>query len=211
MYYPAKEFDVDILMFEHVNLTLLEDKTDEQLGLLLIQNLKKMEFFDYKDNNFLSLIFGPGVFPVWNKLLKTDFLKKNHLYFNEDLIWFDDLEIYYRQIFHATKMKTISERLYCWNRIVNKSLTETHFNLSDLTAYKIIRDLIIKFGVYEKVKIEFIGNKLDMYEWLLNKISQKDLEEYKKLVKIDLEEDNLSQEEIAALHPWEKNTLKFFI
>lgn len=211
MYFSAKQLDIDMLIFETVCSKLINGEKREEFGDFITRGLKKMEFFDHKNDEFLALISRSGVFPLWNKLLKVQFLKDNNIYFNENLKWLDDLEIFYKFIFHAKKIKAINACLYCWDRIENNSLITGRFNLCDLQAYTLIRSYLKDFGIYKKIKSGFLKRKLSMYNCFLKYTFPEDLDEYKNLIKLDLREDDLSPEEIAALHPWEKDTLKFFI
>ena len=62
------------------------------------------------DDRLNKLMENDISFAVWNKMFKTDFLKKNNLTFKEG-IWFEDLEFIFRAFYFANKISKVTEIL----------------------------------------------------------------------------------------------------
>lgn len=209
MYSSAKEDNLDVLIFETVSSEIRDGQLNEGVGDL--GNLHhKSGVFNCKDNDLLLTIFHTGSFPIWNKLLRTEFLKDNNLRFNENLKLVDDMEIYYRYILIADRIKVLHEPLYYWFQNDGSLLTKSWI-LDDLQVFKIIENIVKNLGQYEQFKMDLLGFKLAYWERFLRRIKEEDFCKLKRFVRPELEEANYTYEEICNLSPKQKSAYYFFI
>lgn len=94
----------------------------------------------------LSLLYPKPILPVmaWNKLIRLDFIKNNHLYFKEQLIHEDEHWIF----FVIKKMKSItfiSDRTYIHYETPNSIMTTSSITKRAECFFKIIYDYLQNF------------------------------------------------------------------
>lgn len=200
MYVEAKENNLDILIFKTVDIVLIRGELTEMHPLFEYWAiLPKSNIFDNKNQELLSVIFSPGLPPIWNKLFRLQFLKDNNLFFNENLIRSDDLEIFYRYILVADRIKVLYEPLYCWNRNSDSLLNKEFWDLVDIDLYNLIRKTLKDFGLYEKTKFDYLEAKLHYLEIFMKHTKPEDLCKFRNFLKISFKEDNLNYEEFTRL------------
>ena len=128
----------------------------------------------FKENNLIftpeeyeTLLFNIPVCPV-SKLYKTDFLRKNNIYFPEDVI-FEDNIFFYNVYFQAKKLGFIKKHCYYRRRhecSVTQNFNKNHFDIVEITNRLI--DLFIKLNKYDTLKEGIINHTFSMIkEWFL--------------------------------------------
>ena len=128
----------------------------------------------FKKNNLIfspeeyeKVLFNIPVCPV-SKIYKTDFLRKNNIYFLEDVI-FEDNVFFYNVYFNAKKLGFIKKHCYYRRRhecSVTRNFNKKHFDIVKI-ANRLI-DLFIKLGKYDKLKGDIINHTFSMIkEWFL--------------------------------------------
>lgn len=79
----------------------------------------------YKSDSVNAFFNGKGSVVVWNKLYKTEMIKKNLLLFNEELETAEDVEFNMITFVHASNVKFISDKLYYYRIGREGSLTSS--------------------------------------------------------------------------------------
>jgi glycosyltransferase involved in cell wall biosynthesis len=121
-----------------------DDDVDFNLLLNLIDEVScDVVIFDYmnnfklvKVNENLNFYSSPVFNPVWNKIYRLEFLKKNTIFFNEKLYVGEDLD-FNLNVLKTANVKFFHSAFYFYNEEVNNSLSKG-INNNVFSSYEIL-------------------------------------------------------------------------
>lgn len=201
----AEKNDLDILMFEII---YTENKNNENhlLGYTNLHKILSENIFNYDDEKLMSIFFSAQLNAVWNKFFRMQLFKENNLYFSEDLKLSDDIEIFFRYIFHAKKIKMSNQKFYCHRKSLASLLSREYLGLGDAKLFEKIRASLKVFKVYDKLRLSFFEGQIQYFEMFLNRIKTEDYDNYKKLLKETIEHEKITENDFSKLS---QSTLNF--
>lgn len=163
-----------------------------------------------------SYIYPEGDVVVWGKLYRTDFLKKNNLFFKEGIIHEDEL-FTIQSYFLAKKIQQVEEQSYCYriNRqgsIMNSSQKEKH-----MLAYEVIANELGKFrnnfkeNSFEELRLYIYEKYYEGFaaSFINKEISKEEIKGFEKRVKRIWEEESFSEFEKKIFKEDIKKVIKY--
>lgn len=150
-YQIAKEDNLDIVTF------------DAEIVLENINNKKVINNYDRKKLLKSNVMSGSEFFcyswrrkgyrvPVWINLYKTDFLKKNNLFFKEGIIHEDELHTV-KAFILASKVKYIQKKIF-YRRIRDNSIMTKEISKKNIDSMYIIAQELYKFYEDKKLNLD---------------------------------------------------------
>lgn len=149
MYHAINQGDADLITCGYKKM-YINEKAEEYFVHCEVEDrtYKKEEFLPicakYCENFILYF--------VWNKLYRTDIIRKNGIRFDESVTRSEDVLFNFEYIKFADRFTFIKEPLYIYNRS-NVNSTSRGFQIQDVEmqgiTYDRIRDYLIKQGVYQ--------------------------------------------------------------
>jgi len=112
-----------------------------------IKKIKKERTFEYLYD------LGMGI-PIWNKLLKKQFLLENQIQFNENMTYDEDMFFSWTGVLYAKSIHIIDEPLYKYRLTLNSAIMKYHENLFE--KYQIEFSKISKIMKEQEFKQEYI-------------------------------------------------------
>lgn len=166
LYEKAKSFDLDILFFQminYINSTGSLVETELYNYSVFLNNLDINIPFSYVD--IKDYLFQIAVCPV-SKLYKKSFLDKNDLFFNENMI-FEDNVFFYNAFLKAKNVSFIDKKLYYRRRhseSVTQNISEKSFDI--ILATNEMLKLFKNNNWYNQFKEGLINHTFSMIlEW----------------------------------------------
>ncbi len=134
LYIAAKKYECDIAVADFIR----EHPKKKKIRL----NLKKEEIFEKPEDKYLICkTYREGC--VWNKIYRTDFLKKINLTFVEGM-YYEDRDFTTRSIYYSKKLITVPNTYYRY--FVNpKSIVKKGINKIQGEHYIIVRQQVLNF------------------------------------------------------------------
>ena len=162
---PSIPSNVPVYMFNGVSFTKNEDTPND---------LKLKTFFDtdnFGGKNNQTVTFDDCINPfegnlsVYNKIFKTDFIRKNNLKFKEGLNFQDSL--FWTEAFILAKEVYMTDEVFYYYRqqenSVQHSITHKVFDLIVIT--NLIKEKLKEFKLYEVSKYALLQYKFRQYSW----------------------------------------------
>lgn len=203
MYEEMEMNDLDILIFK----TLSKDKENEYLSEY-IDTLTSENIFDYHNKKLLAALFNTELNALWNKLFKTEFLKTNNLYFNEKLKRPDDVEIFFRYIFIAKRIKAIDNIFYQYRGNPESLISAEYWDQRDLIFINMIRSTLKKNNIYEKIRLAFFEGQINYLKRFSEHIKPEDVPYFQKMLRQSMKLDKISDDDIFKLS---ENSMNFLL
>ena len=179
------------------------------------QYLPEQEVFSAEDvSHHLFQLFSGS---VWKFLIKREFIEKNGLFFQEDVVLVDDLFFTYTALVHAGRITVLRDRLlYYRKQVVNSQVSCRSSNLSSVyEAYQAIVDRLKQENHYDRVRTSLLNAYLTVQYWIMDAIGDWNTyaEEYRKVREIyfpSLGLDRMKEEEIedSFLAGWRTQILQ---
>ena len=145
------------------------------------QYLPEQEVFSAKDvSHHLFQLFSGS---VWKFLIKREFIEKNGLSFQEDVL-VDDLFFTYTALVHASRITVLRDRLlYYRKQVMNSQVSCRSNQLSSVyEAYQAIVDRLKQENLYDGVRSSLLNAYLTGQYWIMDAIGDWNTyaEEYRK-------------------------------
>lgn len=206
LYDQTSDFEIIFsdFIFYNNNSKKIEDSVRTHLKLKKINEMKG------------SYIYPEGDVVVWGKLYRTDFLKKNNLFFKEGIIHEDEL-FTIQSYFLAKKIQQVEEQSYCYriNRqgsIMNSSQKEKH-----MLAYEVIANELGKFrnnfkeNSFEELRLYIYEKYYEGFaaSFINKEISKEEIKGFEKRVKRIWEEESFSEFEKKIFKEDIKKVIKY--
>ena len=103
---------------------------------------------------------GLGI-PIWNKLIRKQFLLDNQIIFNENLTYDEDMFFSWICTLYAEKINIIDEPLYKYRLTLNSSIMKEHEDLFEKYQKEFLKIIkIMEKQKFDKEYIDFIINKI---------------------------------------------------
>lgn len=208
MYSNSKQNDLDILIFEYAcsdpqNEKSIETRCD-------YGPLQKRKDLIYKnDKDLIETVFTTPLMQIWIKCFKLQFLKNNNLFFNENLKVLDDLELYYRYIFIADKIKVLHEPLYLYYQ-TSSSLKTQNWPIEEAEVIKIIGNTVRNLNFFDEYKLKFLNILLFYMKNLFIQILPEKQQDYVKFANAELKKYDIGPTEIENLEKKSKDIYLYF-
>ena len=136
MYITAKKENCDVVVSDYDEITK-ENKVVKKSILPISSNIKR---------NYIISCAGP-----WNKLIRTELLTKNNLYFLEKGIY-EDIAMIPLVAVYANNITYIEEPLYHYYIRKGSSMRQTEFNQKLLSIYPVLENLEKGFEISRTVR-----------------------------------------------------------
>ena len=200
MYQMAEKNQVDLVIARYVN---FDDKLQKPVSypdiedLLLFENFqgRVFAFDDIKELYFNQICGAP-----WNKLYKTEFMRKNELYFPEG-IKYEDYPHFFKTFICVNRAVLCPDKLYFYrqNRRGSDSTNIKRNGFTFFSHFNDIEETLKKHNRYEELKPHFFKIKIMGLLYWMHKSAKKYRVEFYRLIQEEFRRMNLTKEELACL------------
>ena len=169
-YNKAIEGDADVVVFKSDQ--YLEDADKFQQVSWVLRDKELPPYRPMYHRTFTDNVFKVFVGWAWDKLFKTDFVRKYDLHFQE-IRTSNDLLFVFTAIVLAKKIEIIDTVLAHQRRNQKESLSNTREKSWDCfyMALNALKDNLIKYGLYQELEQDYINYALHFSLWHLNTIT----------------------------------------
>lgn len=200
MYEAACNADAELVICQT---HLYDDKTKREFEQEAWQDIplfsqfqnKVFSFEDTKQYYFNQICGAP-----WNKIYKTDFLRKNDLFFPEG-IKYEDYPYFFKMYICVKRAVLCPHKLYFYrcNRIGSDATDIRKNGFSFLSHFNAIEQTLKKHGRYQEMRYRFLQMKIMGLLYWLDKTPRRFKKEFYGLIQQEFRRMNLSSAELAQL------------
>lgn len=183
-YNAIKNTDLDFVEFYSVNRFINKPSTISKTSVIPINKI-------YNPLDYPEFIFKR--FAAWNKLFKTDFIKRNNIKFGKGRLAEDQIFTIKARCL-ANGSYFIDEALYNYRKLINSSTRG--FNLDQLNRVEMLKDLRIFFieqGIFNQLEPYFETYFMGKLAYAYSRVPEEYKEDWEKSVREFLSNDQLKE------------------
>jgi hypothetical protein len=133
-----------------------------------VPDTDSFRLLDLKDNRFETLAFN-----VWSKMFRKDFLDKNNILHDEDLLRSEDVLFTCSALVSAERITFIDDVHITYRYEIPDSNTKTNdsFPAATILAWRKLREFLLSKKIYENYKSDFQKAMLGSVLFIFNQLS----------------------------------------
>lgn len=207
MYEIAERNDVELVIGRYVN---FDDKSQKIVSCPAVEDILLFERFQNKIFSFddaQDLYFNQICGAPWNKLYRTDFMRKNKLYFREG-IKYEDYPHFFKMFICVKRAVLCPERVYFY-RLNRQGSDATDIKRNGFVFFSHFNDIeqtLKKHNRYDELKPSFLKMKIMGLLYWMHKSARKYRPEFYRLIQQEFRRMNLTKKDLMCLQSHVRTT-----